>query len=72
MLEFPVAVKDIAKFENKNNISINVYDLENSTYGEYTKRSIEPNNKGFCRKPNNGIIYPLKVCKKEIIGRHVN
>ena len=64
MLEFPVAIKDIAKFENKNNISINVYGLEETKYREYQKNSEEIKN--------NGIIYPLKVCKKEIIDRHVN
>ena len=25
MLEFPVAIKDISKFENQNNVSVNVY-----------------------------------------------
>ena len=67
MLEFPVAVKDIAKFENRNNISINVYGLEEPKYGEH-----QDSSRDFFTKSNNGIIYPLKVCKKEIIGRHAN
>ena len=32
MLEFPVAIKDIAKFENKNNVSINVSGLEETKH----------------------------------------
>ena len=67
MLEFPVAIKDITKFENKNNISINVYGSEETKYGEYRESGTEiNNNKGFSTKSNNGIIYPLKICKKEI------
>ena len=54
MLKFPVAIKDIIKFETRNKISINVYGLENSLTS------------------NTGTIYPLKVCKNEVINRHVN
>ena len=54
MLNFPVAIKDIIKFETPNKISINVYGLENSLTS------------------NTGTIYPLKVCKNEVINRHVN
>ena len=74
MLEFPVAIKDITKFENKNKISINVYGLEEAKYGEYRESTIEINNsnKWLSTQPDNGIIYPLKVCKKEIVDRHVN
>ena len=57
MLQFPVPIKDIAKFEKQNNVSVNVYGLEDA-------------NSDI--KSDNGIIYPLKVCKKEIIGRHAN
>ena len=61
MLKFPVAIKAISKFENKNNVSINVYGLEETKHGEYH------NDKSDTKINNNkdtGIIYPLKVSKK--------
>ena len=45
MLEFPVAIKDITNFENKYNISINVYGLEEEKYGEYRESSTEIQNR---------------------------
>ena len=77
MLEFPVAIKDITKFENENNVSINVYGLEETKYEEYhndynniyknlpTKGDTKiNNNEESTKKSGNGIIYPLEVCKK--------
>ena len=31
MLKFPVAIKDISKFEHHNNVSVNVYGVEEKT-----------------------------------------
>ena len=61
MLDFPVPLKEITKFENGNNVSINVYGLDNML-----------KENGYDEESNDGVIYPLKVCKKEITNRHVN
>ena len=56
-LKFPVSLNQIKIFENKNNVSINVYGIEEEKEGD--------------KNGEDGCIYPLKVaqCEKE---KHVN
>ena len=62
-LPYPVPLKDIAPFANRNNVSINVYGCTN--YKDRSNEDIEPTN-------SRNSIHPLKVCSKVIEGRHVN
>ena len=62
-LKYPVPLKDIATFANRNNVSINVYGCTN--YKDRSNENIEPTN-------SRNSIHPLKVCSKVIEGRHVN
>lgn len=55
-LEFPVALRDIAAFEVKNNISINVYGLDRTLAGVDLKGTPIFKN----------AVFPLKVCDYEL------
>ena len=59
MLTFPVKITDISKFERKNNISVNVYGVDE------TQDTEDDENERY-------FIYPIKVTEKEIENRHVN
>ena len=75
MLSFPVKVKDIHKFEKKNNISINVYGVEQTQDDNQNDDDDDDDDDEYDKIVNTseqGIIYPLKVTKKEVLHRHVN
>ena len=81
MLVFPVRLRDILKFEVKNDISVNVYGVDERE----CKRKVSPNieesrcelendpelQASECSDKKRGFIYPLRVAKRELT-RHVN
>ena len=59
MLTFPVKIKDIHKFEKKNNISINVYGAEKKK--KILLEHLYKKDNETEEEEEDGIIYPLKI-----------
>ncbi|XP_050066531.1 uncharacterized protein LOC126555674, partial [Aphis gossypii] len=71
-VNFPASLNDVVKFEKTNKVSVNIYSLKNGEL-KYKNNVKKKNSKRInytTTKPEQTIVYPVKVCEEELDDHH--